>query len=164
MNKSVIIGAIVIVLAAGGYYQFSYKPAQEAAEAEAAAKAAAEATPAPTAAPTTAATTEPTTEPTTAPTTEATVAPTTEPTAAPTTEPTTAPTTAPTVEPTTATPSPEAALDPANFDADAVIAVIDGSSLDAATKATLKTAVEAAKANPALVADTVAQVKAALGM
>jgi colicin import membrane protein len=31
-------------------------------------------------------------------------------------------------------------------------------------KATLKTAVEAAKANPALVADTIAQVKTALGM
>ena len=57
-----------------------------------------------------------------------------------------------------------AALDPANFNADAVVALIDGSSLDDATKATLKTAVEAAKANPALVADTVAQVKTALGM
>jgi hypothetical protein len=57
-----------------------------------------------------------------------------------------------------------AALDPANFNADAVVALIDGSTLDDATKATLKTAVEAAKANPALVADTVAQVKAALGM
>ena len=42
--------------------------------------------------------------------------------------------------------------------------MIDGSALDDATKATLKTAVEAARANPALVADTVAQVKAALGM
>ena len=57
-----------------------------------------------------------------------------------------------------------AALDPANFNADAVTALIDGSTLDDATKATLKTAVEAAKANPALVADTVAQVKTALGM
>ena len=57
-----------------------------------------------------------------------------------------------------------AALDPANFNADSVVALIDGSSLDDATKATLKTAVEAAKANPALVADTVAQVKTALGM
>ena len=50
-----------------------------------------------------------------------------------------------------------AALDPANFNADAVVALIDGSTLDDATKATLKTAVEAAKANPALVADTVGQ-------
>ena len=31
MNKNVIIGAVVVLLAAGGYYQFSYKPAQEAA-------------------------------------------------------------------------------------------------------------------------------------
>ena len=57
-----------------------------------------------------------------------------------------------------------AALDPANFNADAVVALIDGSTLDDATKATLKTAVEAAKANPALVADTIAQVKTELGM
>ena len=42
MNKSVIIGAVVLVLAAGGYYQFSYLPAQQAAE-EAAATAAREA-------------------------------------------------------------------------------------------------------------------------
>ena len=37
MNRTVIIGAIVVLLAAGGYYQFSYKPAQEAAMAEEAA-------------------------------------------------------------------------------------------------------------------------------
>ena len=57
-----------------------------------------------------------------------------------------------------------AALDPANFNADSVVALIDGSSLDDATKTTLKTAVEAARANPALVAETIAQVKTALGM
>jgi hypothetical protein len=57
-----------------------------------------------------------------------------------------------------------AALDPANFNADAVTSLIDGSSLDDATKTALKTAVDAAKANPALVASTLAQVKAALGM
>ena len=34
MNRNVIIGLVVVVLAAGGYYQFSYKPAQEAAAAE----------------------------------------------------------------------------------------------------------------------------------
>jgi pyruvate/2-oxoglutarate dehydrogenase complex dihydrolipoamide acyltransferase (E2) component len=45
MNKGVIIGAIVVLLAAGGYYQFSYKPAQEAAAIQKAAedKAAADA-------------------------------------------------------------------------------------------------------------------------
>ena len=50
MNRNVII-AIILVLAAGGYYQFSYKPAQEAkavaaqaaADAAAAEKAAAKA-------------------------------------------------------------------------------------------------------------------------
>lgn len=57
-----------------------------------------------------------------------------------------------------------AALDPANFNADAVAALIDGSALDDATKTTLKTAVEAARANPALVAETVAQVRTALGL
>ena len=42
MNKNVII-AIILVVAAGGYYQYSYKPAQEAAAvaAQAAADAAA---------------------------------------------------------------------------------------------------------------------------
>ena len=43
MNRTVIIGAIVVLLAAGGYYQFSYKPAQEAAAAAADAAAKAEA-------------------------------------------------------------------------------------------------------------------------
>lgn len=57
-----------------------------------------------------------------------------------------------------------AALDPAAFNADSVVALIDGSTLDDATKTTLKTAVEAARANPALVADTVAQVRTALGL
>ena len=65
---------------------------------------------------------------------------------------------------TAATDAAAAALDPANFNADAVVALIDGSALDDATKATLKTAVEAARANPALVADTITQVKTALGM
>lgn len=29
MNQQVIIGTIVVLLAAGGYYQFSYKPEME---------------------------------------------------------------------------------------------------------------------------------------
>jgi hypothetical protein len=153
MNRTVIIGAIVVLLAAGGYYQFSYKPAQEAAaaakmaeeEAAAAAKAAEEEAAkvaeeaaaaaqkaADEAAAAAAATTEAATD-----------------AAAATTE---------------AATDAAAALDPANFNADAVLGLIDGSSLDDAMKATLKTAVEAAKANPALVADTIAQVKTALGM
>jgi hypothetical protein len=45
-----------------------------------------------------------------------------------------------------------------------VIAAIDASTLDDATKTTLKTAVGAAKANPSLVQGALDQVKAALGM
>ena len=164
MNRTVIIGAIVVLLAAGGYYQFSYKPAQEAAEAaaaaaaqaeadakaaeEAAAKAAEEAAAAAQkAADDAAAAAAATTEAATQAATDA---------AAATTEAAT--------DAAAAVTDAAAALDPANFNADSVIALIDGSALDDATKTTLKTAVEAAKANPALVADTVAQVKTALGM
>ena len=56
------------------------------------------------------------------------------------------------------------ALDPQNFDADSVIGAIDSSSLDDATKSTLKSVVEAAKSNPALVQPAIDQVKAALGL
>lgn len=164
MNRTVIIGAIVVLLAAGGWYQFSYKPNQEAAaEQAAAAKAAEEAAAAKAAedaaaaqkaadeaAAAAAATTEAATDAAAATTEAATDA------AAATTEAAT--------DAAAAATDAAAALDPANFNADAVVALIDGSTLDDATKATLKTAVEAAKANPALVADTVAQVKTALGM
>ena len=139
MNRTVIIGAIVVLLAAGGYYQFSYKPAQEAAmAADAAAKAAeaaaAEATAAATAAAEAAAAEVAAAEAAAADAAAA------------------------------ATTAATAALDPAAFNADSVVALIDGSTIDDAMKTTLKTAVEAARANPALVADTIAQVKAALGM
>ena len=139
MNRNVIIGAIIILLAAGGYYQFSYKPAHEAATAaaEATKKAADDA-----AAATKAAADE----------------------AAAATKKAADDAAAAANTATTAVTGAAAALDPANFNADAVIALIDGSTVDAATKATLKTAVEAAKTNPALVADTIAQVKTALGM
>jgi hypothetical protein len=149
MNRTVIIGAIVVLLAAGGYYQFSYKPAQEAAaaakmaeeEAAAAAKAAEEE--AAKVAEEAAAAAQKAAD-------EAAAA------AAATTEAAT--------DAAAAVTDAAAALDPANFNADAVLGLIDGSSLDDAMKTTLKTAVEAAKANPALVADTIAQVKTALGM
>lgn len=149
MNRTVIIGAIVVLLAAGGYYQFSYKPAQEAAQAAAAAAAQAEADAkaaeeaAAKAAEEAAAAAQKAAD-------EAAAA------AAATTEAAT--------DAATAVTDAAAALDPANFNADTVVALIDGSTLDDATKATLKTAVEAARANPALVADTIAQVKTALGM
>ena len=138
MNRTVIIGAIVVLLAAGGYYQFSYKPAQEAAMAADAAAKAAEAAAAETAAAEAAAA-------------EAAKKVADEAAAA----------AAAAAEAATAA---VAALDPATFNADSVVALIDGSPLDDAMKATLKTAVEAAKANPALVADTIAQIKTALGM
>jgi hypothetical protein len=169
MNRTVIIGAIVVLLAAGGYYQFSYKPAQEAAEqaaaaaaqAEADAKAAEEA--AAKAAEEAAAAAQQAADDAAAATTEAATD-----AAAATTEAATdaaaATAEAATDAAAAVTDAAAAALDPANFNADAVVAMIDGSALDDATKTTLKTAVEAARANPALVADTIAQVKTALGM
>lgn len=143
MNKNVIIGAIVLALAGGGYYQFSYKPAQEAAAAaaEAAMKAEEEAAAAAKKAEEDAAAAAKAAEEEAAKAAEAAAA-----------------------AAAAAAEAATAALDPANFNADAVSALIDGSSLDDAMKATLKTAVAAAKANPALVADTIAQVKTALGM
>ena len=129
MNKNVIIGLVVVLLAAGGYYQFSYKPAQEAAaqklEEEAAAKAAAEA------------------QTTESATTATTGAP--EATAA-------------------ATAEALAVLDPANFDAARVTALIDASTLTDDVKATLKNVVSAAASNAALVEPAIAQVKTALGL
>jgi hypothetical protein len=153
MNRTVLIGAIVVLLAASGYYQLIYKPEQaremvaEAEKKAAEAAAAAEAQAAEAAAATEAAAAEATAA------AEAAAADA----AAATTE-------AVTEGAAAATDGAAAALDPATFNADAVIALIDGSTVDDATKATLKTAVEAARANPALVADTVAQVKTALGM
>ncbi len=175
MNRTVIIGAIVVLLAAGGYYQFSYKPAQEAAAElkaaeekaaadakaaeEAAAKAAEEAAAtAQKAADEAAKAAEGTAAAVEGAATDAAAAVEGAATDAAAAVEGTA------TDATAAATDAAAALDPANFNADAVVALIDGSTLDDATKATLKTAVEAAKANPALVADTVAQVKTALGM
>ena len=52
----------------------------------------------------------------------------------------------------------------APFDADALTAKVDASTLDDATKTTLKAAIAAAKANPALVQAAMDQVTKALGM
>jgi hypothetical protein len=171
MNRTVLIGAIVVLLAAGGWYQFSYKPAQEQAMIEEAAAKAAEAAAAEAAAAEAAAA-----EAAAAAAAEAEAAAAAAAAAA--TEAATATTEAATEAATAATEAVTegaaavagaatdamAALDPANFNADSVVALIDGSSLDDATKTTLKTAIEAARANPALVAETIAQVKTALGM
>ena len=166
MNRTVLIGAIVVLLAAGGYYQFSYKPAQEAAALKAAEeKAAAEAAAAEAAAAEAAAKAAAEAEAAAAAAAEAQAAAAAEAeaAAAAATEAVEGAAEAVT-EGAGAAVDAAAALDPANFNADAVVALIDGSTLDDATKTTLKTSVEAARANPALVADTVAQVKAALGM
>jgi colicin import membrane protein len=149
MNRTVILGAFVVILAGLGYYQFSYKPAQEAAMIAEAEKKAAEAA---------AAEVAKKAEEEAAAAAAAAEAAAAEAAAAAET------TTEAVTEGAAAATDAAAALDPANFDADTVVALIDGSTLDDAMKTTLKTAVEAAKANPALVADTIAQVKTALGM
>ena len=60
--------------------------------------------------------------------------------------------------------SSSVSLDPANFDAAKVNALIDASALDAATKTTLKSGVDAAASNAALVPGAIEAVKKALGL
>ncbi|MDP3960357.1 MAG: hypothetical protein Q8Q26_09930 [Pseudorhodobacter sp.] len=148
MNKNVLIGGILVLLAAGGYYQFSYVPAQKAAEE--AAVAAAEVKAAEAAAAEAAAAAKAAEEAAAAAEAKA----------------------AQEAADAAAQAAAEAAaaatvadpLDPAKFDAAKVIALIDASGLDEASKAMLKTTVNNAVANPALVESAVAAVKAALGM
>jgi len=158
MNRTIAILAAIVVAIAVWYFGFRTQP-----EVAPEATTTTETTTAP------AATTESTTAPAT--TTETTTAPaaTTETTTAPaaTTETTTAP--AATTETTTEAPAAPAGdiaalLDPAAFDADKLIGAVDASSLDDATKATLKTAIEGARNNPAAVQAVIDQVKAAMGM
>lgn len=171
MNKTVIIGAVVIVLAGLGYYQFSVVPAQKAAqeaaqkaEDEAAAKAAEEAAAA------AAKKAEDDAAAAAKAAEEAAAKAAQDAAAAATTAATTATTAAQDATAAATTAVSDAAtqamelLDPAKFDADKLTALIDGSQLDDATKGTLKSAVAAAKANPALVDATVAQIKTALGL
>ena len=158
MNRTIAILAAIVVAIAVWYFGFRTQP-----EVAPEATTTTETTTAP------AAKTESTTAPAT--TTETTTAPatTTETTTAPaaTTETTTAP--AATTETTTEAPAAPAGdiaalLDPAAFDADKLIGAVDASSLDDATKATLKTAIEGARNNPAAVQAVIDQVKAAMGM
>ncbi|MEI2685277.1 MAG: hypothetical protein V9G14_02595 [Cypionkella sp.] len=149
MNKNVIIGLVLILAAGAGYYQFSMKPAQEAAVAqkaadEAAAKAAADTAAAAKAAEDEAAAAAKKVADEAAAAAAATTTATTE--AAP------------------AATDAMAVLDPANFDAAKINALIDASTLDDATKGTLKSGVDAAATNPALVEGAISAVKAALGM
>jgi len=148
MNRTIAILAAIVVAIAVWYFGFRTQP-----EVAPEATTTTETTTAP------AATTESTTAPAT--TTETTTAP------AATTETTTAP--AATTETTTEAPAAPAGdiaalLDPAAFDADKLIGAVDASSLDDATKATLKTAIEGARNNPAAVQAVIDQVKAAMGM
>lgn len=147
MNKNFLIAIVVIVLALGGYYQFSMKPAQEAAQAAAAAAAeaaAAEAAAVEQAAADAAAAAEKAAA-------EAALA-----------VETAAAEAAAALE--AAKNEAMALLDPAAFDAQKITAMIDASALDDATKATLKAAVAAAATSPALVQGALDAVKSALGM
>ena len=139
MNKNILIGAALVVLAGAGYYQFSMKPAQEAAamaasEAQATADAATKAAEEAAAAATKAA------------------------------DDAAAAAAAAAATATTAATDAMAALDPAAFDAAKITALIDASALDDAIKTTLKAGVTAAAADPSKVASAVAAVKTALGM
>lgn len=149
MNRTVLIGAIVVLLAAGGYYQFSYKPAQEAAMLEEAARKAAEAAAAEAAA------------------AEAAAAAAAEEAAA------AAAAAQAEVEAQAAALQgqrevisnwAQTALDPNAFDPDQAMEMIDRSWLDQGLKDQLKTAIEAAATNPALVPEVIAQVRGALGL
>ena len=144
MNRNVIIAALIVV-AAGLYYQFSYVPAQKAAEATAmaaeeaaaATKAAEEAT-AKAAADATAAADKAAADAAAAATDGAAAV--------------------------DGAMDAMPALDAATFDPVAVAGMIDASTLDDAMKATLKSAVTAAGTDPAKITAVIAQVKTALGM
>lgn len=137
MNRNVIIGVVLVALAAGGYYQFSVKPAREAA---AAAQAAADeaAASAQKAVDDAAAAAKKAEEDAAAAAKKA--------------------------ADDAAAAAAAAVLDPAKFDAAKVNALIDASALDDATKTTLKAGVTAAASNPSAVAGAVQAVKTALGM
>lgn len=60
--------------------------------------------------------------------------------------------------------TPEQLLTPENFDADKIVALIDGSDLPDAQKTVLRTAVQNAAGNPELVSAAITQVKQALNL
>jgi Tfp pilus assembly protein PilE len=158
--RGVIIGIVLILVAAGGYYQFSYLPAQrEAAEAarveaeqeaarvaaEAAAKAEAEKAAAEAAAKAEA-------EKAAAEKAAADAA-----AAAAAAQP------AATAAPAAGGDGLDAAMTTEGFDAARVLAAIEASNLDEMRKTTLRTLVEGARNNPALIEAAMTQVRAALG-
>ena len=146
MNRNVLIGLVLILLAGGAYYQFAYKPgkvAEMAAAAEAAATKAADEAAATAKAAEDAAAAEAKKVADEAAAAAAAGAAVT--------------------EGTTATDA-MAVLDPANFDAVKISAMIDASTLDAGVKTTLKAGIEAAAADPGKIAGALAAVKTAMGM
>jgi colicin import membrane protein len=189
MNKNVILGAAVIVAAGLGYYQFSYVPAQKAAQeaavaaADAAAKAASEAKAAEEAAAKAAeeaaakaaeelkaaeeaaqkaAEEAAAVAAEAAAKVEAEAKAAAEAAAASATNAASAVTEA--VTGAADAMDPSKLLDATSFDAAKVTALIDGSSLDDSTKTTLKSAVEAAASNPLLLQGVLDQVKSAMGL
>lgn len=153
MNRNVLIGLVLILLAGGAYYQFAYKPAQVAEMAKAAEEAATKA--ADEAAATAKAAEEAAAAEAKKVADEAAAA-----AAAAATDAAAATTTA-----ATATMADMmTALDPANFDAAKITAMIDASALDATLKTTLKSGIEAAAADPTKIASALAAVKTAMGM
>ena len=177
MNKSVLIGAILVLAAGAGYYQFSHVPAQEAAAqrqaeeqaaAEAARKAAEEAA-AKAAAEAEAAARKQAEEAAAKAVAEAEAAARKLAEEAAAKAKSALEGAAQALGNLTGT-APEALsglvamLDPANFDATKLSAALDATTLDESTRMTLKTLVEAAGANPAMVDTAITQIKAALGL
>ena len=148
MNRNVLIGIVLILLAGGAYYQFAYKPGQVAEMARAAEAAATKAADEAAA---------------TAKAAEDAAAAAAKKLADDAAAAGAAATTAAT-DGAAAMTDAMALLDPANFDMAKVVAKIDTSALDAGVKATLKAGVEAAGADPAKITEALAAVKTAMGM
>ena len=152
MNRNVLIGLVLVLLAGGAYYQFSYKPGQAAEMAKAAEDAATKAADEAAA---------------TAKAAEDAAAASAKKLADDAAAAAAAGTAAVTETATAATGTMAemmAALDPANFDAAKINAMIDASALDATLKTTLKSGIEAAAADPTKIASALAAVKTAMGM
>ena len=159
MNKSIVIGAILVLAAGAGYYQFAYLPAQQEA-AQTAAKAKAEAEEAAAkAAEEAAAKAKAEAEEAAAKAAAGAEAAAKAAADAATQAVGTAADAA-----KEALSGLGALLDPGSFNAEKLGEALEATDLDDSTKMTLKTLVEAAGANPALVDTAIAQIKAALGL
>ena len=156
MNRNLIIGLILVVVLGLGYYQFSMKPAQEAAQSAADAASAAK-----DAAADTAAAAADAAKDAAAATTAAATAAADTATAAATTAADTA--TAAATTAASAASDALAVLDPANWDATKVTALIAAApGLDDATKKSLTDAVTAAGMDQVKIGEVITQIKAAL--